>query len=44
MEYDNWWRKFSKKFMEECGRKNVMCNLETEEWFYQNLDMTRTLF
>ena len=44
VEYDNWWRKFSKKFMEECGRKNVMCNLETEEWFYQNLDMTRTLF
>lgn len=43
VEYHNWWRKFSKKFMEECSEKNVKCNLETEEWFYQNLDTTGTL-
>lgn len=44
VEYNNWWRKFSRQFKEACSKKNVMCNLESEEWFFQNLDTTRTLF
>ena len=44
IEYSNWWRKFSMGFREACIKKNVMCNLESQEWFFQNLDTTRPLF
>ncbi|WP_393971079.1 radical SAM protein [Oxyplasma meridianum] len=44
VEYNRWWRKFSKEFRDACSKRNVMCNLESEEWFFQNLDITRTLF
>lgn len=41
---EKWWKKFSAEFMEQCRIRGVRCNLETDEWFFQNLDTVRTLF
>ena len=41
---NEWWIRFSRRFMEECAKKNVKCNMESDEWFFQNLDTNRTLF
>ena len=41
---EKWWKKFSAEFMEQCRIRGVRCNLETDEWFFQNLDSVRTLF